>query len=548
MKRITLLVVSVVLVAVLVLGVLPAMAAKPPRVITVSNGFPSGMHFNLNIHGKNPETFTTPDTWDPTGNSIFIPEFTADYEPITIEVISNKKGGTDFEVTDPYAMPTLWAAVDENLPIATGYDNADDLAQFILPYKIQTDPDNGATINANGYYVYGRILGKPNNGRNNGDPLPSSIVVNPNPLLQVDYEGAVFPLGLVTTRGSYLIGEDGETFIRFDDAPSTTNGKGKGKSVAKNITDMFMWSGWVGDRSLDTSGPDGIPDGVIDGDDIPVDAYTTNPEWDTSGDEVIDLDEWLTAMSLLDPSLARYYEDWWVFDIAEMVTQSWRIENDGTKLLQIRFYPVATTTFTEKAHIVVNKVTDPLGDTATLFDFDASYRTSWQMTSDQFSLSHGLDAGSYTVTELAEDGWDLTGIIIEDPTGGSTYDGSTVTIDLAEGETVTITFINTQRGRIIVIKETVGGDGSFEFDPSWSETNFSLSNGQTNESDWLPPYITYDVTEQTPPAGWNLTSITITGDDDYTSGNVGTGTATVDLDPGETITITFTNELTLIVP
>ena len=547
MKRITLLVVSVVLVAVLVLGVLPAMAAKPPRVITVSNGFPSGMHFNLNIHGKNPETFTTPDTWDPTGNSIFIPEFTADYEPITIEVISNKKGGTDFEVTDPYAMPTLWAAVDENLPIATGYDNADDLAQFILPYKIQTDPDNGATINANGYYVYGRILGKPNNSRRT-DGDSSTILVTTNPLLQVDGDGAVFPLGLVTTKGVYRV--DKKEFIRFDEPEPTTKGKGKGKSVAKNITDMFMWTGWVVDGSLDINDEQdtGNPDGQITFHDIPKDSGA-GVGWDYDGDGDVDdedVNAWLTDLG--DPILARYYEDWWVFDIAEIVTQSWDIENDGTKLLQIRFYPVATTTFTEKAHIVVNKVTDPLGDTATLFDFDASYRTSWQMTSDQFSLSHGLDAGSYTVTELAEDGWDLTGIIIEDPTGGSTYDGSTVTIDLAEGETVTITFINTQRGRIIVIKETVGGDGSFEFDPSWSETNFSLSNGQTNESDWLPPYITYDVTEQTPPAGWNLTSITITGDDDYTSGNVGTGTATVDLDPGETITITFTNELTLIVP
>ncbi len=543
MKRIILITLSVVLAAVLIISALPVMAAKPPQVILVSNGFPSGMHFNLNIHGKNPETFTTPDTWDSTGNSIFIPEFTDLYEPITIEVISNKKGGTQFQVTDPYAMPTLWAAVDENPPTATGYDNADDLAQFILPYKIQTD--NGATINANGYYVYGRILGKPNNSRRT-DGDSSTILVTTNPLLQVDGDGAVFPLGLVTTKGVYRV--DKKEFIRFDEPEPTTKGKGKGKSVAKNITDMFMWTGWVVDGSLDINDEQdtGNPDGQITFHDIPKDSGA-GVGWDYDGDGDVDdedVNAWLTDLG--DPILARYYEDWWVFDIAEIVTQSWDIENDGTKLLQIRFYPVATTTFTEKAHIVVNKVTEPFGDTTTLFDFTASYRSSWEMTSDQFSLSHALDEelSPYTVTELAEEGWDLTDISIQDPTGGSTYDvgARTANIDLAEGETVIVTFTNTQRGKIIVIKETVGDDDSFEFDPSWSETNFFLSNGQTNESDWLPPYTTYDVTELA-EEGWDLTSITITGDDDYTSGNVVTGTATVELDPGEIVIVTFTNEL-----
>lgn len=87
------------------------------------------MHFNLNIHGKNPETFTTPGPppydLDTYGNSIFIPEYTAPYQPVTIESVSNKNGGTEFAVTDPYAMPSKYENGDP-----TGFAYADDLARL----------------------------------------------------------------------------------------------------------------------------------------------------------------------------------------------------------------------------------------------------------------------------------------------------------------------------------------------------------------------------------------------------------------------------------
>ena len=528
MKKITLITFSVVLVAVLILSAMPVMAAKPPQVITASNGFPSGMHFNLNIHGKNPETFTTPSPppYDPPyGNSIFIPEYTAPYKPITIECMSDKKGvGTNLEVVDPYAMPSEWYG-----GTPTYYENADDLAQFKLPYKIQTDD---GVIDSNGYFVYGRILGKPNNGKDSQGDGESKIIVTPNPILQVDSDGAAFPLGMVTSQGSYLL--DGQEFVRFDDSPPPTNGKGKGKSVAKNITDMFMWTGWVCDAGLDANS-----DGVIDENDIPADAYITNPEWDTDSSGDISLIEWLTAMA--DLGLAQYYEDWWVFDIAEMVTQSWDIDNDGTKLLQIRFYPVSTTEFTEKAHIVVRKDTQTVDDTTTLFDFQASYRNSWQMTSNQFCLSHGLEAGPYTVTELAEDGWDLTAILIDDPTGGSDNIGSTAYIDLAEGETVTITFQNdTQWGQIIVDKETVpSGDSSlFEFSltggPDSIDRTFQLADATSPYKSGAIKPGTYSVNETAAPEGWVLTSAVCSD---------GSPVDAIILDPGETVTVTFENTL-----
>ena len=55
-----------------------------------------------------------------------------------------------------------------------------------------------------------------------------------------------------------------------------------------------------------------------------------------------------------------------------------------------------------------------------------------------------LGPGTYSVTELATSGWDFTSLACEDETGGTTVSGSTATIGLAEGETVTCTFTNTK--------------------------------------------------------------------------------------------------------
>ena len=52
MKRPVIATLSVLLAAALILGASPVMAAKPMDVIARSNGFPSGMHFNLNLHGR----------------------------------------------------------------------------------------------------------------------------------------------------------------------------------------------------------------------------------------------------------------------------------------------------------------------------------------------------------------------------------------------------------------------------------------------------------------------------------------------------------------
>jgi hypothetical protein len=330
MKRITTSLVSVLLVATLVLGVSTAMAGKPQNVIPLSNGFPSGMHFNLNIHGKDPNVFTCDSNAHSGGNSIFIDEFALDQDgnPIpahaTIQYVSNKKSNVyELQVLDACAMN-------------------DGTAKVQLPYKVLVDEN---PLVAQGFYVFGRILGKPNNG--NDDPV-TSIILYPNQVVQAcndnpdepnpdfgDYTSCDdVPLGLIIGNNLYEVDPEEEQYVRFD--PEVT--KAKGKSKATDITRLFTYTGWVVDERLDMN-----KDGVIDESDVPEDAITYVSDLD--GNYIIDVEEWLRFQADLALPMAWYFDEEWILNIADLVVTEQGLVNDGTKLLQIRFYPVATTEF-----------------------------------------------------------------------------------------------------------------------------------------------------------------------------------------------------------
>ena len=77
----------------------PAMAAKPLPVIEFSNGYPSGPHDNLNIHGKTDFICDASEG----GNSVFISE----YGDSTITYVTNKKSSiTELTVLDKCAVCT----------------------------------------------------------------------------------------------------------------------------------------------------------------------------------------------------------------------------------------------------------------------------------------------------------------------------------------------------------------------------------------------------------------------------------------------------------
>jgi hypothetical protein len=309
---------------------IPVMAAKPLKQdgIPIGNGFPSGMHFNLNIHGHT--TFDCasmePELDGYFGNSVHIPE--VGQSTITY-AISKQSSITELKVED-----------------ACAFD--DGRVKVLLPYKVWY---NDSLVKAEGFYVYGRIRGKPNN--DNGDP--SRIIVSQNQVTQVsDPLGETeLPLGAIIASNVYI--PDGEEFVRFD-AP-----KAKGKGGAVDITRLFEWSGWICDPILDID-----LDGDIDDDDVPADAWTQivnagkDPQTYDDGpfgddsDTINLIGEWLAFQADLwsesypGAVFCEYYQDVQIWDLADIFGEAeseQTIDNYGTKLLQIRFYPIATTVF-----------------------------------------------------------------------------------------------------------------------------------------------------------------------------------------------------------
>ncbi len=455
MKRIMIVAVSVMLVTVLVFGASIAMAAKPQNsgsgkdVIAMSNGFPSGQHFNLNIHGKKAD-FDGDSTSG--GKSVF----TLEYSPLDndeptqhIQYVSNKKARVyELTVLDKYTEAFF----------------GEDPAIVQLPYKVMVDD---TPIPAEGYYVFARILGKPNNSKT----LPSSnIILYPNVVVEAcndpgdndDFPGYTecpenpeLMLGLIVGDNIYV--PDNEVLRRFEDPTAT---KGKGKSKAVDITRLFTYTGWVVDERLDiyppAVGETPAGNGVIDDDDVPADAweiienagidpnvYDEHPLWGDNSGTINLIEEWLAFNADLATPMAWYFANHWIFDIADLVITEQGLVNDGTKLVQIRFYPVATTTF--GSHIIVEKSAP--GDGLTAFGFDPSYGNEFSLRHGETKDSGALKTGTgYTVTEILPLSGDWTLDRIEvidlDPTTGWSVDSNTVNIDLAPGETVRVIFHN----------------------------------------------------------------------------------------------------------
>ena len=155
----------------------------------------------------------------------------------------------------------------------------------------------------------------------------------------------------------------------------------------------------------------------------------------------------------------------------------------------------------------------------------------------------GLIPGDYKVTELVPDDWNLVKIVCSDPDDGTDVDldETKASIDLDPEETVECTFFNDpQPGTIIVEKQTNpdGAPDSFTF--SGDAAGTISDGGQIVVSSLQPGTYT---SQETVPQGWNLTSIECDDDESATPStwDVGTRTATFNLDPGETVKCTFTN-------
>jgi len=171
-----------------------------------------------------------------------------------------------------------------------------------------------------------------------------------------------------------------------------------------------------------------------------------------------------------------------------------------------------------------------VGSGLSAFDLDDDSDATLSNTK-QFSSVVPAD---YSVSEVDVAGWELTTLVCNGTLGSTgTRSGNTADIHLTPGGSVTCTYTNVKAGRILVDKVTdpAGDPTSFEFNPSWSDTNFNLTDASlAHDSGDLKPG-TYSVAELA-QAGWDLTSATC---DD------GSPVDAISLQAGETVVCTFTN-------
>ncbi len=156
---------------------------------------------------------------------------------------------------------------------------------------------------------------------------------------------------------------------------------------------------------------------------------------------------------------------------------------------------------------------------------------------------------SYTVTESGPPaGWAFTSLSCDDGQSStpSTTSGQAATFKVDPGETVTCTWTNTKDGAIVIKKNSVGGFGTFNFTSAAPVGNQSVTTAQGSDPNSTAPISvaagqSYTVTESGPPAGWAFTSLSCDDGQSSTPSTTSGQAATFKVDPGETVTCTWTN-------
>ncbi|MDQ0895357.1 prealbumin-like fold domain-containing protein [Agromyces ramosus] len=195
------------------------------------------------------------------------------------------------------------------------------------------------------------------------------------------------------------------------------------------------------------------------------------------------------------------------------------------------------------------KITKVAQGDATAFDFTVN-GTPVQVAGGQSSaVTYFVPGSSVTINEIAEAGtpaWHLTGLVCDQPATTNLATGTAVVTTVA-GQITNCTFTNQQDGAIKIIKNVAGANGTFDFTTTVPGGPFSITttgDGKTGSKDYTSvPAGIYTVTETTPAPAYDLTGLSCT--DDATgvasTGDMATGVATINLEPGELVTCTYTN-------
>ncbi|MBO1268557.1 DUF11 domain-containing protein [Arthrobacter cavernae] len=182
-------------------------------------------------------------------------------------------------------------------------------------------------------------------------------------------------------------------------------------------------------------------------------------------------------------------------------------------------------------------------------EVDSPVKTVTVLSGETVGLTESLDAanGAAYTASLVCTGASLT-------YQGGALSGSIVVPKAATEDIVCRWTNQAGRGTIVIVKNVEGADGTFDFSGNWADpatgtpvNNFQLTTvGGTTSRTWTGVVVPKDgspltVTEMDPTPGYDGTNLVcagnLAGDTSSVQGLVGT----IDLDPGETVTCTYTN-------
>ena len=145
-------------------------------------------------------------------------------------------------------------------------------------------------------------------------------------------DASIIGLGLITNKGA-VFKKTEFGLERFEDPEPV---KGKGKSKAIEITDLFTWSGVICNAAVDTDGDD-----VLEPEDF---GETEASIAAITGDFMLPLTDAEFQEFLATQDGCQEFIETWIFIIADIVLYGFDYENKGSVLTQMRFYPTATLT------------------------------------------------------------------------------------------------------------------------------------------------------------------------------------------------------------
>lgn len=201
-----------------------------------------------------------------------------------------------------------------------------------------------------------------------------------------------------------------------------------------------------------------------------------------------------------------------------------------------------------KGSITVKKETNDASGDVVPFDFTGDLGAfSVNGDNTDTELVSNLSAGSYTVTETDEPGWDFDSVSCTGADFVNTANGVTVTLDVANNvvENAICTFSNTKEivddTTIMVIKQTDPALDQTDFSFTLNNTDFgpALSDGESSGAIVVSVGIN-DLVE-TAVQGWSLTNVSCVNEAQQSIGLVDADGVYLNLTEGDDITCTFTN-------